>query len=314
MPLAWKTLPTAVLLSCIVAVTTNQFGCKKVEHAEKAAESHLPALTLRTTRSSPLDLEVGGEISGAPAGSARYLTRADLLALPQTSSYVTDDPNFAKPVRIEGVLLEELVRRIAVEGDSALVVAICNDRYRAHYPREYRAAHHPVLVLTSNGMGPEDWPKNSEDPAIGIGPFLISHAKFAPTFRVLSHADEAQIPWGVIRVDFRNEKAVFGAIAPRGPHSNEEGVKAGYRIAEQNCFRCHNLGDDGGQKAARPWEVIAAWASTSPQRFASYVRSPQAVNRKAEMPGFAEYDEATIKALRAYFATFADAATEGKKP
>ena len=57
------------------------------------------------------------------------------------------------------------------------------------------AAHHPLLVLTINGTGPEDWPNNSEDPGMGIGPFLISHAKFVPSSRVLSHADKAQIPW-----------------------------------------------------------------------------------------------------------------------
>jgi mono/diheme cytochrome c family protein len=314
MPLAWKAIPTGVLLSCVAVVAMSHFGCRDAGHAEKAAASHLPTLTLRTTRSSPLDLEVGGEISGMPAGSSRYLRRADLLALPWTSSFVTDDPNFARSVRIGGVLLEDLARTLARDGDSALVVAICYDRYRANYPREYMAAHHPVLVLTINGADPDDWPKNSEDPGMGIGPFLISHAKFAPSFRVLSHADEAQIPWGVIRVEFRNEKSVFGAIAPRGPQANDEAVKAGYRIAEQNCFRCHNMGDEGGLKAGRPWEVIAMWASASPQRFASYVRSPQAVNPKAEMPAFAEYDDPTIAALRAYFATFADAASDGKKP
>ena len=72
------------------------------------------------------------------------------------------------------------------------------------------------------------------------------------------------------------------------------------------------MGDEGGQKAGRPWEVIAAWASASPQRFALYVRSPQTVNPKAQMPAFAEYDDATIAALRAYFQTFTEA--EAGKP
>jgi len=36
------------------------------------------------------------------------------------------------------------------------------------------------------------------------------------------------------------------------------------------------------------------------------------VNPKAEMPAFAEYDDATIAAVRAYFAMFAD--VHGKKP
>src|SRR5262249_35732373 len=105
--------------------------------------------------------------------------------------------------------------------------------------------------------------------------------------------------------EFRSEQAVFGAIAPRGPHANEAGVKSGFQIAKENCFRCHNMGDEGGQKARRPWEVLAAWASASPQRFASYVRSPQGVNPKAEMPAFPQYDDDTITALHDYFATFA---------
>jgi hypothetical protein len=42
------------------------------------------------TRSSPFDLEVGGEINALPAASARDLTQADLLALPQMSASVSD--------------------------------------------------------------------------------------------------------------------------------------------------------------------------------------------------------------------------------
>lgn len=312
MPVAWKPLPTAVLLSFLALVGATQFGCRTSEHAERAVGSTLVSLNLNSVRSSPLDLEVGGEIRGAPTGSVRYLRREDLVALPQVNASVSDDPNFARPVQISGVLLEDLARSLAAAGDSALVVAICVDKYHAIYPREYRAAHHPVLVLTINGKDPGAWPKNSEDPGMGEGPFLISHAKFSPSYRVLSHSEEAQIPWGVVRLEFRNEQAVFGAIAPRGPHANDEPVKAGYRIAQQNCSRCHNLGDEGGQKAGRPWEVLAVWASASPQRFALYVRSPQAVNPKAEMPAFPEYDDATIVALRAYFTTFADAG--GNKP
>jgi mono/diheme cytochrome c family protein len=314
MPIARKALPAAVLLSFVAVAASSQFGCTDVRHAEKGVASNPPAPLLGITRSSPLDLEVAGELRGVPAGSTRYVTRADLLALPQVNAHIADDPNFARPVRIEGVQLEELAKRLAAGGESALVVAICSDLYHAHYPRAYRSAHHPVLVLTINGKGPVDWPNNSEDPGMGLGPFLISHAKFAPSLRVLSHADEPQIPWGVMRLEFRDEKEVFGAIAPRGPHANDELVKAGYRIAEQNCLRCHNMGDEGGPKAERPWEVIAAWASASPQRFASYIRTPQTVNPKAEMPAFPEYDDATIAALRAYFTTFADAAADGKKP
>jgi hypothetical protein len=173
----------------VVVVATSHFGCRDTGPTEKTTASNLPTLTSGMTRSSPFDLEVGGEINALPAASARDLTQADLLALAQMSASVSDAPNFARQVGIGGVPLE-LARKLAISGDSALVVAICDDRYRSHYPHQYIAAHHPVLVLTINGKGPEDWPNNSEDPGMGIGPFLISHEQFVPSSRVLLHTDK----------------------------------------------------------------------------------------------------------------------------
>jgi mono/diheme cytochrome c family protein len=107
-----------------------------------------------------------------------------------------------------------------------------------------------------------------------------------------------------VRIELRNETAVFGAIAPRGPHAATPQVKAGYRIAQQNCFRCHNMGREGGQKSGTPWLVLSAWATASPEYFAAYVHDPQAKNPRAQMPGNSGYDDATIGALAAYFQTF----------
>ena len=70
--------------------------------------------------------------------------------------------------------------------------------------------------------------------------------------------------------------AVFGAIAPSGPQAAEPAVQDGYRIAQQNCFRCHNMGREGGHQASRPWLVLSAMASASPDYFAAYVRNPLA--------------------------------------
>jgi mono/diheme cytochrome c family protein len=140
-----------------------------------------------------------------------------------------------------------------------------------------------------------------------MGPYMISHPKFAPSFKVLSHSDEPQIPWGVIRLEFRDEKTVFGAIAPQGPHASDSGVQDGFRIAKQNCFRCHNAGSEGGQKSGRPWEMLGGKAEASPKEFAAYVRSPKSQNPKAQMPGNPGYDDATLAALTAYFRTFAAA-------
>jgi mono/diheme cytochrome c family protein len=258
---------------------------------------------LHATRESPADLELGGELAGLPPGTTRYVTRKDLLVLPQVSYTVTDDPSFKGlgPTRISGVPLEELAKRFAA-ANADTVVAICDDKYRADYPPDYRLAHRPLLVLEINGKGPAEWPKNEGG---DMGPYLISHPKFTPRFKVLSQVEEMQIPWGVVRIDFRSEKQVFGAIAPRGPHANDVQVQDGYRIARENCFRCHNSGDEGGWKAGVTWTAISAVATGAPDFFMAYVRNPKSRSPQARMPGNPEYDGATLRALAAYFKTFA---------
>ena len=259
-------------------------------------------------RRLPSDLEVSGALAGLPPESTRYIARDELLAMPQENFTVTDDTNFTGPAKIRGVKLEELARRMAASSASDMVVAICDDGYRANYPHAYLAAHHPVLVLEVNGQPPAGWPKAAEDRSSDMGPYMISNPKFTPSFKILSHVDEAQIPWGVVRIEFRDEKIVFGAIAPRGPHVRDRDVRNGLRIAEQNCFRCHNAGNEGGRKSGLSWELLSRFAGGSPREFAAYIRDPLAKNPQSQMPGNPQYDDATLAALTAYFQTFSGAA------
>ena len=228
--------------------------------------------------------------------------------MPQVSFTVTDDTNFTGPTKIRGVKLEELAQRLGASPASDMVVAICDDAYRANYPRAYLMAHHPVLVLEVNGKPPSGWPKDSQEHNFDMGPYMISHPKFTPSYKILSHAEEAQIPWGVVRIEFREEKTVFGAIAPRGTHARDREVQDGFRIAEQNCFRCHNAGREGGQKSGLSWESLSAFAAASPKDFAAYIRAPLAKNPRAQMPGNPQYDDATLAALTAYFRIFSEQA------
>jgi mono/diheme cytochrome c family protein len=287
----------------ILLAAAAMFSPNAVRSAQSAPSAS--AGILHRTRSSPSDLELGGELAGLPPGTTRYVTREDLLALPQVSYTVTDDPNFKGlgPTRVSGVWLEELIKRFAAP-NADLVVAISDDKYRANYPRDYRAAHRPLLVLKINGKGPAEWPKSEGG---DMGPYLISHPKFAPRFKVLSHEEERQIPWGVVRIDFRNQRQVFGAIAPRGLHANDPPVEDGYRIAKENCFRCHNMDGEGGEKSGVTWTVVSAVATSAPDFLAAYVRNPKSKSPQAQMPGNPTYDDATIRALVAYFRTFAAA-------
>jgi mono/diheme cytochrome c family protein len=256
-------------------------------------------------RQHPSDLEIGGDLAGLQPGATRYITREELLAMPQVSYTVSDDSNFTGETQISGVDLTELAKHAGAAPAADMVVAICDDNYLAPYPPEYLAAHHPVLVLTVNGQPPDGWPKAPEDHTSSMGPYMISNPKFTPSFQVLAHADEAQIPWGVVRIEFRPEKEIFGAIAPHGPHANLREAQDGFQIARQNCLRCHNSGPEGGRKSGVSWQALAALSSSSQQKFSEYVRNPLAQNPNAQMPANPQYDEATRRALSLYFQTFA---------
>lgn len=260
---------------------------------------------LQSQRRSRLDLELSGDLAGVPAGETRYISREELLQLPQ-DSLTAEDGNFPHTAHVSGVPLDVLVHRFAAHPGADMALAICSDKYCAPYTRAYLAAHKPILVLNVNGEPPANWPKDADGSY--MGPYLISNPRFTPSFSLLSHKDEQQIPWGVVRMEFRNEQRILATLAPRGPSAGRPLVQDGYRIAQQNCFRCHNLGGAGGKKAGLPWGVLAAWAAGSPDFFREYVRDPKSKNPKALMPGSPEYDSQTLRALAAYFRTFARAA------
>jgi mono/diheme cytochrome c family protein len=271
------------------------------------ASSTRSPLSLNAARKLPSDLEVGGDVAGLPAGTTRYVTLDSLLAVPLVTYTVTDDPNFSGSTKISGIALEDLAPLLGAEPSADLVVAICDDKYRAAYTRAYLKEHHPLLVLLVNGEPPSRWPKDPGTHRYDMGPYMISHPRFTPSFKIFSHSDEAQIPWGIVRLEFHHENALFGEIAPLGSHAGDASVQAGYKIAQQNCFHCHSSGRQSEQKSGRPWLALGVFASGAPEYFSAYVRDPKKENAQAQMPGNPDYDDATLRALRDYFATFVPA-------
>ena len=290
----------AALTVSLGAATGNSFSPAVIQTT---------AFAMHTAPQSALDLEVGGDLIGLPAGSIRYITRKELLALPQNGYTVSDDPNFTEPTKVSGVLLAEIVVRVAAHPDSDMAVAICSAKYRANYPRDYLAAQQPLLVLEIEGQPPAAWPKDAETHTMSLGPYLISQPKFSPGPGTAGAGeDESQIPWGVVRIDLRDERQVFASIEPRGPRAGDAAAQTGYKIARQNCFRCHNSGKEGGEKSGVPWMVLATLASAAPNHFAAYVRNPRAQGSQAQMPGNPGLSDETLRDLTAYFQNFAPAA------
>lgn len=296
---------TASSFLLIVILLSAAWSTRSNPGSAPIAKENAPKLTLRQARSAPFDLEVTGALAGLPVGAKRYLRREDLSAVPQVNLTVTDDPNFHRPVEVKGVELDLLARALAAQGERSVIVALCTDQYRSYYPQSYRETHQPVLALEIDGQGPSAWPNNPEVSGLSMGPYLITQANFAPAFKILAHEDEAQIPWGVIRLEFRNQESAFAAIVPRGPSAGDPAVQDGYRISQQNCLRCHGPETDEPLKGKLTWAGIAFFAAQAPNNFAAYVRHPKSVAPDAKMPPNPGYDGATLDALTAYFRTFA---------
>jgi mono/diheme cytochrome c family protein len=258
-------------------------------------------LALHAKRASAGDLEIAGDLAGVPARSTRYLRYDDLLALPQESYVVDKGDAFSSPVTVSGIPLATLGRMLSTD-TKILFVAICYDEYRSHYPSAYTQAHKPMLVLKINGLTHDNWNQLSQDGQ--LGQYLIADPHFTPSFRILSHTDESQNPYGVTRLEMRDEKSVLGPLRPPGRYAAGSPEFMGYRIAQQNCLRCHNRGPNGGQKARRSWLQLSAWAFSNPESFKRYVHDPSSVVPCARMPAQKTYDDPTLDTLVAYFRTF----------
>ncbi len=279
----------ALLVLCGMTVCTAAF---EAQHR----------LVLQTTRHVPSDLEVGGLLQGVPQGETRFVSYKSLLSLPQETYTVTDDPNFGATVQISGVSLAKLPGWLGAQNGASMVIAICDDKYAAHYPASYVHAHHPLLVLKVNDREPDHWPLGVD--RLPMGPYMVSHPSFKPSFQVLSHDDEAQVPWGVMRLDLRREQVVYAPIEPLGEAAKDPVLQQGYAIARQNCFRCHSRSREGGQKSKLLWRDLAQEAVINPTRFDAWVRHPKNINPQSQMAASPEYDDATLSALRRYFASF----------
>jgi mono/diheme cytochrome c family protein len=248
------------------------------------------------------------EITGISQHSS-CLTRAYLGTLPQITREIDGGPDFGGlRMRIGGVYLDVLAKALGAPPNDDLIDAFCTDRYRSHFPAAYIAEHHPILVLTVDGLTPAAWAAKThqDDP----GPYFIAYEHFVPAFSVLSHADQPQIPTNITRLNFSSAAIMFAPITPAGAdpaanYPNGSPMQQGFTIAKQNCLRCHASGATGGTKSSRSWSQLANIARSRPSYFSRYILSPQAINSQAQMPANLGYDEATRAALTVYFQTLA---------
>jgi len=270
------------------------------------ADSRSTRRLLEVKRSSPSDIEITGMITGVAPGTSRYVSYETLLTLPQVTVIVTRDENFAEmhreKVKVTGIYLDVLAGYLGVQPGSDLINALCSDGYRTNYSHDYVLKHRPIFVLKIDGLPVKSWAIHTHNEDLGT--YFITHAAFRPSFKVLGEGEMPQIPVDIVRLDFSSRHLVFGAIAPHGVFTRGSHLMAGYRIAQQHCFRCHNMGSYGGTKAKVTWQQLGVDAA-SPAAFEAYLRNPKSNYHKSATRPDSPFDDATAKALQAYFQTFA---------
>ncbi len=264
-------------------------------------------LVLQTTRHAPSDLEVGGSLQGVPQGETRFVSyQSSALShrkrpIPSPTIQTSEGPcrSVVSPCR-------NYPSGSARKMEQTMVIAICDDKYAAHYPASYVRDHHPLLVLKVNGLEPDHWPLGTD--RMPMGPYMVSPSQL-----------QTLLPCSVgMMMKRRSPGASYASIYVANklstPRSSRKGaaaadpiVQQGYTIARQNCFRCHSRSGEGGQKSKLLWRDLAQEAVKNPTRFDAYVRHPKNINPQSQMAASPQYDDPVLSALRRYFASFQEA-------
>lgn len=280
-----------------------------------AARQLVPQPELHTRRGAATDLELAGLSGVVSHGESRFVSRTLLLTLPQVTVHLDqfeDFPAISSPgVMVSGIYLDVLAKALGAEvTEASAIEVICADGYAASLPAGYIQVHRPIFVLSIDGLSPHEWAVQHKtyDP----GPYFIAYEHFAPHFRVLAHDDRPLEPDQIAKLLFSTKAVIYAGIEPKGsndPAQFDSPVISGFRIARQNCFRCHNSGDYGGTQAGLSFKKLGKIAASRPEYFAAWVRDPQAIDPKSKMPANKSYDKATLEAITRYFATIS---LEGK--
>ena len=97
------------------------------------------------------DLKLSGDCPEYPAYAVRFIAYAELRSFHKSPLLLQMIRTSRERRKSQGVYLDELLAALNISGKNILIAAICDDEYEGHYSVEYRAVHHPILVLRVNG-------------------------------------------------------------------------------------------------------------------------------------------------------------------
>jgi hypothetical protein len=256
-------------------------------------------LTLHATRQAATDLEVSGLLVGVPAGESRWVSWADLRALP-SQEIETEGEFLPGKQRVRLVFLREVLDRLPVAPGFDAVTATCTDGYASVFPRAFIDRWQPYVVIDINGAGPEHWPPKGM--SFNPGPYVITVSDLVtPGVSQLPDISHKQ-PWGVSAIKLVREAEEFAPLASGAWASLSASALRGRELWVHSCYSCHKgPGEEfGGTKSGRPFAVLQAYAKHNPAYFKNYVRDPKKLNASTQMSAHPHYSDAQIADLKAF--------------
>jgi hypothetical protein len=277
-----KSLPAALAALCFLA----------------AAPAGRPA-DLHRARSSPYDLAVTGRIAGVPEGQTRYVSWADLRALPMSRIPLEGEFVPGRQV-LTVVFLDDLWKALSAGPEADTILATCDDGYASVFTTGFIRKYRPFLVLEIDGKGPRDWPPPGL--AFNPGPYAITvSGSLVPGVEAFPDIEHKK-PWAVTTLEFAAYADRFrGAYAGSRASLSLEGQR-GRETWINSCASCHPgpTGVFGGTKSARPFPVIAAYAGYDRGYFMRYVRDPKSLVPSAKMEPHPRYSDQDLSDLIAF--------------
>jgi len=254
------------------------------------------ALKLHPERRDATDLEIYGPFAGFAEGEPAFIRYEDLLALDDLHPWESPLELVDEPVQVEGLDLATLWEALGVKGSTNLVLADCSDGYQGNYGFNVLTRNRPMLFLRINGQTVPDWAASHDRPE--WGPYII-YVSNEDGLKDPSHKN----PWGVERMTFTTEEAVFGPYLEIVAAENDPHAGLGLEMFIHNCSSCHNAQETamGGSFSTRPLSLIAMFAQTNEAYFRDVVVDPAKTNPLAErMPAHPHYTAEDLDALVAF--------------
>jgi hypothetical protein len=257
------------------------------------------ALELHRERGSPFDLALTGRLTGVPAGETRYVTWADLCALP-TVKLKVDGEFVPGEQEVTVVFLEDVWKQLPRTEGADVLLATCSDGYAAVFRTDFMASYRPFVILEINGQGPEKWPP----PGLKYnpGPYVMSVSSVVvPGVAQLLDAPHKK-PWGVTAVEVANYAEKFGGAYSGLWASLSPQAVQGREIWVNSCACCHQGPGRifGGTKSEQPFSVIQSIAGYNTDFFKKYVRNPKSLMPAAMMEAHPHYTDTQLDLLIAF--------------